>query len=119
MCYISDITDLTFLRRTNMKMTNHEEFKAEMMKDPEFRREYEALHPKYDMIRALIRRRNEMRLSQTQLARKIGMQQPAISRLEGGGLNTTVGTLFKVAEALDLKVEFKPKGSTRKKTAKT
>ena len=98
-----------------MRMTSHEEFKAELMKDPEFRREYEALEPQFAMIRALISRRNELRLSQTQLAKLVGMQQPAISRLEGGGLNTTVATLFKVADALDLEVEFKLKFSKKDK----
>lgn len=96
-----------------MEKTNYDLHKEELMKDPEFRREYEALEPKYAMIRALISRRNELRLSQTQLAKLIGMQQPAISRLEGGGLNTTVGTLFKVADALALDVEFKPKASRK------
>ncbi|MBI2288240.1 MAG: XRE family transcriptional regulator [Chloroflexi bacterium] len=98
-----------------MEKINYEEFFDEQMKSPEFRREYEALKPKYDMIRALIRRRNELRLSQTQLARRIGMQQPAISRLEGGGLNTTVATLFKVADALALDLEFKPKAPSKSK----
>ncbi|MBI2850304.1 MAG: helix-turn-helix transcriptional regulator [Chloroflexi bacterium] len=96
------------------KETSFEEFKAELMKDPEFRKEYETLEPQYAMIGALISRRNELKLSQTQLARMVGMQQPAISRLEGGGFNTTVATLFKVADALDLEVQFKPKASCKK-----
>jgi transcriptional regulator with XRE-family HTH domain len=102
-----------------MRMTNHEEFKEELMKDPEFRKAYEDMEPRYAMIRALISRRNELRLSQTQLARLIGMQQPAISRLEGGGLNTTVETLFKVADALSLDVEFKPRTSSKTKRSET
>ena len=85
------------------------EFKEELLKDPEFRRKYEALEPKYRLIRALIRRRNELHLSQVQLANIIGMQQPAISRLENGEGNTTISTLFKVADALNLDVEFKPR----------
>jgi transcriptional regulator with XRE-family HTH domain len=39
----------------------------------------------------------------------IGMQQPAICRLERGDNNITIGTLFRVAQALDLNIEFKPK----------
>jgi hypothetical protein len=42
-----------------MKMkqpTNFEEFKGELLKDPEFRKEYEALEPKYEIIRSLIKR---------------------------------------------------------------
>ena len=99
--------------------TNYDKHFEELMKDPEFRREYEALEPKYKLISALIGRRNELRLSQTQVARMIGMQQPAVSRLEGGGLNTTLGTLFKVADALDLDVELKPRSKACSKAKRT
>jgi len=94
---------------TNKKATTHEEFKAELLKDPEFRREYEALKPKYEMIKTLIERRNQLRISQTQLAKTIGTKQPAISRLERGDYNTTLDTLFKVASALDLDIDISPK----------
>ena len=93
----------------NNKPTSYEKFEAELLQDPEIRKEYEALKPKYDMIQRLIERRNELCLSQLQLANIIGTQQPAIARLENGGHNTTVSTLLKVAAALDLDVELKPK----------
>ena len=96
-----------------MGNTRYEDFKEELLKDPEVRKEYEALKPKYKLIRTLIRRRNELRLSQVQLANIIGTQQPAISRLENGGRNTTISTLFRVADALDLDVEFKPRSLVR------
>ena len=96
-----------------MGNTNFDDHKEELLRNPEFRRKYEALEPKYMLIRTFIRRRNELRLSQAQLANMIGMQQPAISRLENGGRNTTISTLFKVANALALDVEFKPRGSLK------
>ena len=34
-----------------LKATNYKEFEAELLKDPEVRKEYEALKPKYDRIR--------------------------------------------------------------------
>ena len=34
-----------------MKATDYKEFEAELLKDPEVRKEYEALKPKYDKIR--------------------------------------------------------------------
>jgi len=94
---------------TNRKATRYEDFEAELLRKPEIRREYEALKPKYEMIKTLIERRNQLCLSQVQLANIIGMQQPAISRLENGGSNTTVSTLLKVADALKLNIEFKPR----------
>ena len=93
----------------NKKSTKYEDFEAELLKKPEIRREYEALKPKYEMIKILIERRNQLRVSQTQLAKTIGTKQPAISRLERGDYNTTLDTLFKVASALDLNIDISSK----------
>jgi len=90
----------------NKRATNYEKFEAELLKRPGIRKEYEALQPKYDMIRSLIERRNQLQLSQTQLAKIVGTQQPAISRLEKGNYNTTLSTFFKVADALDLNISL-------------
>ena len=95
------------------KATNFEEFEARLLEKPEIRREYEALKPKYDMIRSLIERRGKLGISQTQLARIIGTKQPAISRLEKGDYNTTLSTFFKVADALDLDISLKARKRTR------
>jgi len=93
----------------NKKVTKYEDFEAELLKKPGIRREYEALKPKYEMIKTLIERRNQLRISQMQLAKIIGTKQPAISRLERGDYNTTLDTLFKVARALDLDIDISPK----------
>jgi len=99
---------------TNKKATNYEEFEAELLKNPQIRKEYEALKPKYDMIRGIIERRNQMHISQTQLAKMVGTKQPAISRLEKGDYNTTLSTFFKVANALNLDISLKAqRGTTR------
>ena len=96
------------------KATNFEEFEAKLLEKPEIRREYEALKPKYDMIRSLIARRSKLGISQTELARIIGTKQPAISRLEKGDYNTTLSTFFKVAEALDLDVSLKARNKAKR-----
>ena len=90
----------------NKKGTRYEDFEAELLARPGVRKEYEALRPKYDMIRSFIERRNELRISQEQLANLIGTKQPAISRLEKGDCNTSLGTFFKVANALDLDISI-------------
>ena len=97
----------------NKKATNFEEFEKELLQRPGIRKEYEALQPKYDMIRSLIERRNQLRISQTQLARMVGTKQPAISRLEKGDYNTTLKTFFKVAEALDLDIYLKAREESK------
>jgi len=98
----------------NKKPTNYGDFESQLLKDPEIRREYEALKPKYDMIRSLIERRNKLGISQTELARIIGTKQPAISRLEKGDYNTTLSTFFKVADALNLDILLEARGNKRR-----
>ena len=95
------------------KSTSYEQFEAELLRDPEIRKEYDALKPKYAMIQSLIERRNQFHLSQTKLATIIGTQQPAIARLENGGHNSTIGTLLKVTNALGLDVELKPRSNVK------
>jgi len=94
------------------KATNFEEFETALLKKPGVRREYEALKPRYDMIINLIKRRNQLHISQAELAGIIGTKQPAISRLEKGDYNTTLKTFFKVAEVLDLEISYKAKKKT-------
>lgn len=89
-----------------MKGTRYEDFEAKLLKDPEIRKEYEALKPKYMLIQALIEHRNKLRMSQAQLASIVGTHQPAISRLERGDGNITLSTLFKVANALNTKLDI-------------
>ncbi len=96
----------------NKKATNYDEFEAELLRKPEIRKEYEALKPKYDMIRVLIKRRSKLGMSQTELARRIGTRQPAISRLEKGDYNTTLSTLFRATEALGLDISLKARSAT-------
>ena len=98
------------------KTTVYDEFEASLLENPEIRKEYEALKPKYEMIQKLIERRNKLNMSQTQLAKIIGTKQPAISRLERGDYNTTLETLFKVASALDLDLEISLKANGKTKS---
>jgi predicted transcriptional regulator len=92
-----------------MDGTNFKDFKKELLKNPSIRHEYDALEHKYTIIQSMIARRTELYLSQRDLARLVGMQQPAIARLERGDNNITLGTLCRVAHALELNIEFKPK----------
>ena len=85
-----------------MDGTDFKDFKAELLKKPGIRQQYEALKPRYTIIQAIIARRSELSLSQRKLAQMVGMHQPAICRLERGDQNITIGTLFKVADALNM-----------------
>ena len=97
--------------------TDFNEFEAELLSRPGIKQEYEALSPKYTVVRELIQRRNELHLSQRELAKMVGTRQPAISRLEAGDYNARIETLIKVADALGLQFSLKPKRPTKRSPA--
>ncbi|MBQ8804652.1 MAG: helix-turn-helix transcriptional regulator [Tyzzerella sp.] len=92
-------------------MKTLEEFKQELMKNPEFVKEYEAIQPEMDIIRALIDARISQNLTQKELAERTGINQADISKLENGTRNPSVRLLQRLAAGMDmnLKIEFIPK----------
>ncbi len=78
-----------------------DKLKEKWLKDPEFKKDYDALAPEYELIDKIIEKRIERKMTQKELAQKIGTRQSAISRLESGSGNPTFGFLQKVASALD------------------
>lgn len=76
------------------------------MKDPEFRREYDALGPEFALIEALIEARTKKGMTQEEIAKKIGTKQSAISRFESGRMKTKIDFLYKLAEALGMKIQI-------------
>jgi DNA-binding XRE family transcriptional regulator len=97
------------------KIQSYKDFKAQLLTDPEVNKEYIALQPQYDLVKQYIALRNKHKISQAELAERIGTKQTAISRLERGDQNTTIGTWQKIAEALDaeLTISLVPKESVR------
>ena len=64
----------------------------------------------YMLLEEIIKARETTGLTQTELAEKIGTKQPALSRLEKGGIKkATIETLNKIADALDMELIIKLK----------
>lgn len=81
-----------------------EEMKSDMLKDGEFKIEYEKLKPRYEMIEQIIRVRREQNITQAELAKRVGTQKSNISRLESGNYNPSLDFLVKIAESLGKKI---------------
>lgn len=92
-------------------MQNLNDIKKELMQEPEFVKEYEAIQPEMDIIRAIVDARIANNLTQKQLAERTGINQADISKLENGTRNPTINLLKRLAEGMDmiLKIEFIPK----------
>ncbi len=81
----------------------HQEF----MQISAYRQEFEALKPVCEIAEMILKARIEAKLTQKQLAERLGTTQSVISRIESldyGGVN--VQTLQKIAEALGLTLQI-------------
>lgn len=93
------------------KLLDFEDYKKKLFRDPEFVKVYHELDPEFAVIEAILKARMEKGLTQVKLARKLKTKQSAISRLESGNANPSLGFLGRLAEALDsrLEIRFVPK----------
>lgn len=99
------------LKITDLKTVD--EFLDEQLEDPEFRSEWNRTTLARAVSLGLIRYRAKNGLSQADLAKKIGIKQPAVARLEAGEKNPTWETLDRLSEALG--IEFLVGIAPRKK----
>lgn len=90
--------------------TKFNDYLEEQLKDPEFRREYEALQPEHAVIQAMIDARKASGLTQKELSERTGIAQGDICKLERGNANPSIKTLQRLALGMGmvLKVEFIP-----------
>ena len=87
-------------------MMNWKEHRKKLLKDPEFKAEYEALEPEYRLAAALIRLRLAKGLTQEELARLMNTKQESIARLESGSSLPSLSTVKRLADALDAELEI-------------
>lgn len=83
-----------------------EEHKKRLLADSEVKKYYDELEPEYTLIRAVIDKRLKKKMTQGELARKIGTGQSAISRLESGESNPSFKFLQKVTQALGARLNI-------------
>lgn len=89
-----------------MKYVDFDEILKEDLKNPAFKKEWDALEVEFDIIHAILRRRIEKDMTQATLARKMHTNQATISKLEAGTLNPSVKFLKRLAKALDTKLKI-------------
>ncbi len=87
------------------------EYKEKRMQDPEFVAAYEEVQPELNVIRAIIDARISKNMTQKELAKRTGIAQTEISKLENGTRNPSIRLLQRLADGMDmvLNVTFTPK----------
>lgn len=87
---------------------NFRTHRERLLKSPQVKKAYEKLGPEFQLAQSLIKARMKKGWTQAELARRVGMQQPNIARLEGGNYDrVSLPTLKKVARALGADIEIR------------
>ena len=90
------------------KAVDFQEYLAEKLKDSEIKKHYDEYGKQLEVAYQILKLRKQKKLSQKELAKRIGTHQSDIARMESGQQNFTTDTLQKIAQALNshLRIEF-------------
>lgn len=96
-------------------MSRIDELHTGWLKDPAYRKEYDALEGEFALAAALIRARADAGLTQEQLAERMGTKQEVVARWEGGKVMPSTRTLARLAKATGttLRISFAPPHASR------
>jgi len=94
------------------KFARDEKVAQGIAEDPEVERRREEISLAFDLGQAVYDRRVALGLSQTELARRAGMTQPQVSKLELGGTVPTVPLLARLARAMEAMFRMELYGSS-------
>ena len=75
---------------------------AEQLADSSFKAEWQRLAPAREFASTLLRYRAEHKLSQRALAKKLGVSQPRVVKLESGDHNPEVDTIINAVRQLGI-----------------
>jgi transcriptional regulator with XRE-family HTH domain len=89
----------------------HRELKKTALRKPEVQAEYEALGTEFELLRQMLKARQEAGLTQAQVAERMGTKAPAVTRLESsltsGKHSPSLATLRKYAKAVGFHLEIR------------
>ncbi|MFH1401484.1 MAG: helix-turn-helix transcriptional regulator [Parcubacteria group bacterium] len=90
------------------KAVDFQKYLAEKLKNPKFRRYCDEYGKQVEIAYQILLLRKQKKMSQAELATRIGTKQSNIARMESGQQNFTTDTLQKIASVLkrNLKIEF-------------
>lgn len=91
----------------SQKFYSHQTLHRKWIKDDHYRQAYEKLEPEFQIARGIIEARVKRKLTQAELAKRINTGQAVISRLENMTSKPSFSLLYRVMEALKLKMEIR------------
>ena len=94
-------------------MRTFDDMLAKQLQNEDFRKEYEAIQPEMDVIRAIVEARTSQNLTQKELAERTGINQADISKLENGTRNPSVNLLKRLADRKSTRLNSSHTDSSR------
>ena len=96
------------MNKKNNKAIDFQDALKEKLKNSEFKKHFDEYGKQLEIAYQILQLRKKKKMSQKELAEKIGTTQSNIARMEAGQQNFTTNTLNKIALAfnLDLQVNF-------------
>lgn len=88
-------------------MKSFQSFRKKAMKIPAVKTEYERLAAEFALARQLIGARAKAKLSQEEVARRMGTSQSAVARMESGRSLPSTASLLKYARAVGRHIEIR------------
>ena len=85
-------------------MSKWEDLEKELLSDPATKKEFDKLVPRYTVISEVIKARIKNKLTQSEIAKKVGTKQSAIARLESGNINPSLEFLRRIAQVMGYKL---------------
>ncbi len=94
--------------KKNSMFIDFDDILKKELKNPVFKKHYDEYGKQLEIAYQILQLRKRRKISQAQLAKKIGTKQSNIARMEAGQQNFSVDILEKIAGALgsDLKIVF-------------
>lgn len=87
-------------KRDISKFPSVNDYLKKSLLDPDFKREYDQFGPEFELINKIIEARIHKKLTQKDIANRMGTKQSALARLESGHANPTLSFVQKLATAL-------------------
>ena len=91
--------------KKNKKATDFQEYLKKELKKKNIKKYFDEYGKQLKIAYQILQLRKTARLSQLQLAERIGTTQSNVARMEQGGQNFTIDTLERIAKTFDKELE--------------
>jgi len=93
------------------KIDVKEEINKRLENDDELKKAYENAQNEYEVVKQLVKMRNEMGFSQSDVAKQSGLTQQMVSRIETVDNSPTLRNFIKYVNSLGLEIKIEKKST--------